>query len=154
MNNRITVKLTAENQEKFSAIEAYAKINGTYFGNNSRLSRNKIVNLIIENFYELFLHVDDSKQNKNYKKQYSKYLRVRDQKMDPNTRKLNHLDLLTTQILYMNFELFRTLVLDQDKINNIQSMFVKDSPEFKMAKLLTNQIVQDRNRNFNLKNKG
>lgn len=153
MTDRLTIKLTEENQERFSAIEAYAKLNGMEFGRTpAHLSRNKILNLVIENFYELFLKSENDSQH-NYRKQLVKYLRVRDRKLDPNTQKLNRLDLITTHNLYMVLELYRALVLDQDKIDKMESMFVKNSPEFKMVKLLTNQIVQDKNRNFNLKNK-
>lgn len=153
MNKKVALKLTSENMERLQAIEAYAKLNGMEFGKTpAHLSRNKILNLIIENFYELFLKSENDTQH-DYRKQLVKYLRVRDRKMDPNTQKLNRLDLITTQNLYMVLELYRALVLDQDKIDEMESMFVKNSSEFKMVKLLTNQIVQDRNRNFNLKNK-
>lgn len=153
LDSKINLRLTTENVERLEAIESYAKLNGTSFGKTPiHLSRNRILNLVVENFYELFLNVGENSVV-DYRKQLVKYLRVRDRKLDPNTQKLNRLDLLTTQNLYMLLELYRTLVFDQDKIDKMESMFVRDSPEFKLVKLLTNQITQDRNRSFNLRHK-
>lgn len=146
------IRFTPENRDRFELILNY--LNSDRYPINGSISNNKALNLCVETFYNLFVETDPNVASKTFNSLINDYQRVRDNSESLVLQKLNRLDRLVSSDKYIAMQIFKNMVLSpDDKILKINSIYARDTFENKFEHVLMNQIQQDRNLNFNLKNK-